>query len=482
MWSQLFTGKPRTVFDAYGDYSDILNRNRSNQLANALNQIKLQHAPQMAQSAEDLAKANVTIKQSDAAYEPRMNAADLSAKYLNNQKVNIDNAIQNVHFKALPSQIQAELLLKKAQTDQIIENTKLAPMKAQTQQTHFGNLYGLTKWWQGLSKAQKAIIQSQNPELVNRINQGAMNAAATAVGVQPGANPNQMMPPTAAPQQNIGASNSMSDIPNGLPDISANVPPAGAPDTSQSMTPPPDLQSPPQNGAPDTSAPNIMPQNNAAPTPVAQPTLSPDVELQQFGAQVTANKSGSSPQAYRQFESAAGLENYLENPRVDRLVKNAAKFAGIAGKGKAALDALSRDNPQEYADYLEFHNNFSTTMANLNRRLEMLGVQNETRQELLGNITKAFNASTGTPERALDQWNRLRQSTADLTRSFSKIAQPFFPGALEKHLGLNVPGAEKMDNANGSQVRMVDKDGNEFDVPPSRVNEAIKDYNWKRKD
>jgi hypothetical protein len=80
---------------------------------------------------------------------------------------------------------------------------------------------------------------------------------------------------------------------------------------------------------------------------------------------------------------ALNNEIYLSNK--DFLVPkilNAMKYAGAAGKGKAALDALKKETPDAYADYDWYKNDFVTTMSNNIRNLESLSVDQVQRAEL----------------------------------------------------------------------------------------------------
>lgn len=80
-WSTIFGGQPTSVFDTYANTSNVLDTLRKNKIANALSQIKLNYAPQMAQQGADLGAANVSIKQNEAKYAPQMSLADLAQKY-----------------------------------------------------------------------------------------------------------------------------------------------------------------------------------------------------------------------------------------------------------------------------------------------------------------------------------------------------------------------------------------------------------------
>ncbi len=130
----LFSGQPTNVFDSYASTANSLNTLRKQKIANALNQIKLNYAPQMAKQAADQGAADVTIEQNKANYAPRMSAATLAGLNLTNQGKAIDNryapvikqleinskqianAMDSQKFKDLPAQDKADLAFKQAQT------------------------------------------------------------------------------------------------------------------------------------------------------------------------------------------------------------------------------------------------------------------------------------------------------------------------------------------------------------------------------
>lgn len=419
MWSDLglFAKPPQSVFDVYTKTAQGLADVRKQRLANALSQIKLNYAPQMAQQAADLGKANVAIKQSDAQYEPSMNAADLMIKHLTAQGDQLTNAMNSVKFKYLPQQQQAEIAFKNAQIEKIKSDIKYAPMKLAQQQSHFGNAYKLNRMLNGMDKASKAAwIASHADQYSQMMND--LVAGPAIPGMQPA--------PTAPNPQNT-------PTPNQAPANSVNMNPMG--DMSDlNQTPPQDSgQGNPQMPPPDIAAP----QNNAP--PIAQ-APSPDSAPPsfQFTSQIAANKNSVSAPIYKRFENGLEFEKFLNDKHYDRIAANAALYAGALGKGKAALDAIMRSNPQSYEDYLEFHNSFASTAANYNKVMEGLGVQESQRSEILGNITKAFDSNTGNPERAIDQYNRWKNTMRNVVKSASQIAQPAYPGLLEKHYGINL--------------------------------------------
>ena len=126
MWSDLglFANRPQSVFDVYQKTAQGLADLRKTRLANALSQIKLQYAPQREKADTDLAIANAAIKQSDAQYEPSMNAADLMLKNLSAQGKRIENAMNSEKFKYYPDQLKLDLAFKQAQIKEALAHAQ----------------------------------------------------------------------------------------------------------------------------------------------------------------------------------------------------------------------------------------------------------------------------------------------------------------------------------------------------------------------
>jgi hypothetical protein len=118
----LFGGQPRTVFDSYNDTASSLNKLRDQRIVNALNQIKLNYAPQMAQSAASKASAEASTAQNTAKYAPQMSLADLAQKHaatiaegLRSQGEYWDNITKKAEANGAPAKVQAALNLQQAQ-------------------------------------------------------------------------------------------------------------------------------------------------------------------------------------------------------------------------------------------------------------------------------------------------------------------------------------------------------------------------------
>ncbi len=133
MWSGmgLFASKPPNVIDDAMDTMKSLNALRTQKIANALNQIKLQHAPVMAQQAQDLGAANVSVKQNEAKYAPQMSLADLAQKHaetiyrqLQSKGAFYDNLTKKAESEGAPAKVQAALAYQKALTKEALSHAQ----------------------------------------------------------------------------------------------------------------------------------------------------------------------------------------------------------------------------------------------------------------------------------------------------------------------------------------------------------------------
>lgn len=414
----LFSGQPQTIFDKYASTASDLNSLRKQRIANALGQIKLNYAPQMAQQAADMGNADVSIEQNKAKYAPQMSSATLAGINLENQGRQLRNAMSSEQFKYLPQQLQQGIALKAAQIEQIKQNMALAPQKLAQQQSRFGASYNLSKILGTMSPAAKAAFIASHPDQMNQVFGGALNQASNSVG---------------APQN---------------PQIN--------PAPSQGMNASPPMMPGQQNSQMSQSSPQSFPFATAS--------------------QIAANKSSVTNATTKRLESSLEIEKILNDPKYDALAQSAAKYAGIGGKIQGGLQAWQRNNPKDYENALQFRNQFTSMITNLARQLEGLGVQEGTRNELTGNLTKSFDQMSSNPERAMDQYNRFKDQMTDLARAASVAAQPVYPGARERAAGINM---DKPRDPN-EMVRIVSADGKKRgSVPLSELIDATNN-GWKR--
>lgn len=446
-WSTIFGGQPTSVFDTYASTANSLNTLRKQKIANALNQIKLNYAPQMAQQAADTGAADTSIEQNKAKYAPGMSAAALTnaqntahfapiLSRLNVQQKQIENAMSSTKFQEQPQMFQQQMAFKAAQIENIKNNIKVSAQKANTQQGHLGAAFNFRQMLNSLSPAARAAYVASHPDQVNQILGGILGQAANAYPSSP--QPNAPAPASFGinPIQNISSMNAQS-------------PSMGAPQNSQVPT-----------GAPQANALQATTQ----PLPFAT------------ASQIAANKSSVTNQTTKRLESSIEIEKILSNPKYDRLAESAAKYAGVGGKIQGGIQAWQKNNPKDYENYLQFRNQFTSMITNVARQLEGLGVQEATRNEITGNLTQAFDAYSSNPARALDQYNRFKDQMTDLSHAASTAAQPIYPGAREKAAGINMePKANnnavaKEDN---DTVDVISPDGREGSIPTKNLEKAL---------
>jgi len=409
MWANLFTQQPQTVFGAYAQTANTLDTLRQNQMKNALSQIQLNAAPQLMNQALQQGAAKTSVMQNTAQYAPQLSALDVQQKQ-------ILNSMNSQKFQEQPQAFKQALALKAAQIEQIKQNINLAPQKLAQQQNRFGmgSAYNLKQILNALPPAARAAYIASHPDQIS----GALGLVLNNAQPQP---PAQQQPVQNAPITGI-----------------------------------------PAQGQP---APPVIPQmanNNADPNAAQLPFA--------VASQIAANKSSVTSPTTKRLESAVEIEKILNDPSNDAMAANAAKYAGIAGKVSGGLQAWSKQNPKDYEDYLQFHNQYTSMVANLMRQVEGLGVQESTRNEIRGNILQAFDSMSGNPARAMDQYYRLKDQMTQIAHAASTAAQPIFPGVREKQA--NLGGASSQSNSQTVEVR--NPEGQLGRLPVGELRDALK--------
>jgi hypothetical protein len=471
LWSNLFTQAP-TVFEAYNDTASAVGKMRAQSLINGLNQVKLKYAEPEAQQSLSQAIANTGILQTQNKFEPILDNLKV-------QNAQLDGLIKSQTFKGLAPAQQAALHLKQSQINYVQAKIKMLPqqMAAQQKRTDWyqSAAYQFSKTLHSLPANMRAAYIHDHIDLYNQLLQQQQQAALTAstppasagapggtpttpLAAPPGAPPDiSALSDTGMPDDVTAGLTDTGDITQGAPDMGANAQSPEIPPIAPPATVAPTQGAPSPNNAPSDVTP-----------PVAPPQKS-NLNALKFAAEIDANKKSVSPQIYKRFENSMEFENWLSANHYDRIAKNAALYAGALGKGKAALDAIKRDNPQSYEDYLEFHNSFASTAANYNKVMEGLGVQESQRNEILGNVTQAFNSYSGNPDRALDQYNRWKDNLRRVARSASLVAQPIYPGTLEKHYNIDLSEPSGV----GGMVNIL-VNGVPASIPAANLKEALK--------
>lgn len=428
---------PQTVLGAYTQSSDALNAMRQNQMKSALSQIQLNAAPTLMQQAEDQGAAKTTTMQNTANFAPLLSQLDVQQKQ-------IANAMNNAKFQEMPQEFQAGMALKGAQLNYLKQKISTA-QTAQSQPGggRFGAAYQFKNFINSLTPAARASYIGAHPEQVNQILGGLLNNAGSSFGTATA----QGMPSVTGTQQ---SNNPLSNMIGSL------------------------MQGQNQNAAPPAMITNPNLQQNIAPVISQQQGQQSGAQLPfAVASQIAANKGSVTSPTTKRLESAIEIEKILGNPANDELAANAAKYAGIAGKFQGGLQAWSKQNPKDYEDYLQFKNQYTSMIANIMRQVEGLGVQESTREEIRGNILKEFDSVSGNPERALDQYNRLKAQMTQLAGAASTAAQPIYPGVRERQAGINFSPKQS-----SQMVKMISPSGKMYNVPQGTLKEAASN-GWK---
>jgi len=422
---------PQNIFDTYANTRNTLDTLRKNKIANALSQIKLNYAPQMAQQAADTGVADLSIEQNKAKYEPILNALSVHQKQ-------IQNAMSDERYKFLPQQLQQGIALKAQQIAELKQKILLAPQQLANKTQSTQNQTQKTQWYTspeynlpkqvGMQKGgAKSVFLANNQADVNNLTTNTLHAALK--------NSQQGTPSNAS---------------NAMPPMGAGIIPQGAPF--------PNIPQQPQDESAPT-APMQTPQQGA---------VQKSIEQQQFANQMAANKANVSAYSTKRLDNSIEMEKFLQDPEVDADMASLAKYAGIIGKGKAFVQSWKKDNPEDFERYLTAKNQLKSTFVNLQKNLEGLSVHVSQRQELIDNLMKGFESPSSNPERAWDQWQRTKQILHNVAKSNSVAAQPSFPGVREKAAGLNYDDKENLD-------KMVDikVNGRRASIPLKNLHAAL---------
>ena len=297
MWSQLFTKQPTDVFDVANDTMSSLNKLRDQRIVNALNQIKLNYAPQMARQAADKGAADVSIEQTKAKYQPQLSQADISrlqagafAERMRGQGEYLDNITKKAEAEGAPAKVLADLNYKKAQTQEALAHAHAFLGKAAAP-----------------AKGAPIYIDPKTGQTIPGLTEQQATGAAPAAAPPPTAPvpfPTSSAPPPAAPVQ---APPDNAPIPLNPVGNMGNAPAAPIPNA-----PPPNI-----------AAPRAPVQPNA---PVAAPTTAPDDESEQ-------TFPGANPNAMNVL-GPVGVPDSRGHPVALQNLRTGERFAVMTPQGR----------------------------------------------------------------------------------------------------------------------------------------------------
>lgn len=335
-------------------------------------------------------------------------------RYLNDQNQQalqgqaLANALTQLKLNLAPQTLQADLAYKQAQTpylqantERLKQETQFLPLdtliKAQQsaqQGSRFGGAYQLSKALQTMSPAARQLWIAQHQ-----------------------AEYNQML-------NDLGDKNSANNF------ITPNVLQTYFPQLSNSNNP----------------------QSGAGQRALFSTSTPEEIQKTQLANQISANNALTTAATRRQYEGALQIEGIFNDPSFQTQAQNAALYAGAAGKGKAALSAISQSNPKAYEDYLAFQYQTLPLIESRIKTLDQMGASNAQRQLLENMLGKTANALTSNPKQFIIQLNELGKTLNLVARSVQGSASPLVPMNRVKDFN---PIAEATKTVNGKTYHKI---------------------------
>lgn len=386
-WGTMFGGRPSSILDSYDAYNNSaknLAGARNAKIIAALNQVKLNYAPQLAQQSVAKGAADVSIEQNQANYAPRMSAATLAGMNLTNQGKAIDNryspmikqleirkdqianAISNQKFKDLPAQDQAAMHLQDAQTSLALAKAKAlgaAPAKGAT--TYIDDatghpIPGLTDAQAHGAEPPPANIASPNAAPTSIPASISKPATAPPAGAAQGDMPDNTSAPTApsesappllrAPLPNVAAFKGARPNIVGLPPEEPIAAPMGipmAPPVSSAPTPPAATPNVPATSVEATSTPS------AASPPIAPPASGASNAPSAMPPEPEQTFPGANPKAMNVL-APVGVPDARGHPVALQNLRTGERFAVLtpAGREKSRIQLIALRQAIPYMDDL----------------------------------------------------------------------------------------------------------------------------------
>lgn len=374
--------------------------NQQRALANALAKAQLPYAAPSAQAqlqAQQLANA---LKQNDLNYAPQMSQADLAYK-------------------------QAQTPYLRAQTGLVDQQSKYYPfdelIKAQAanqSSSRFGQAYQLRQTLLAMPAPTRAAWIAENQDAYNQMTADLANGQGKQQSLITPAILEQYFP-GASQQQPDSTGNNLQQV---LQQTGSSPVPNYLTRTGQSI---------------QTQQPIVKPGAFAQPTQELN-------DLTRKASIMAANKDLTTAATRRQVEGAIQVEGIVNDPRIQQQVVNAAQYAGAAGKGQAALDALSQTNPQAYEDYRSLRYQTMPLLQNRIKTLDQMGGTDKQREELQGLYDKAMDSMTSNPEQFITQFNALTKTLDTIAKAAQTSANPIFDvNRLQGNQQIPQPGMQQ---------------------------------------
>jgi hypothetical protein len=165
-------------------------------------------------------------------------------------------------------------------------------------------------------------------------------------------------------------------------------------------------------------------QNTTPPMPALFNTSPEDAQRIRDAANISANNALVTTKTRNQLEGGIQVAEMINDPTFQKHAISASLYAGAAGKGKAAIDALLQKNPNSYMEYLSFMNDKAVFLLNRVKQLDGMASTNQQREELWGLYNKTMDKMTSNPEQFLKALNNFGETIDIMGRAVEKSANP----------------------------------------------------------
>jgi hypothetical protein len=206
-------------------------------------------------------------------------------------------------------------------------------------------------------------------------------------------------------------------------------------------------------------------------------------ERDTLSSQLLSNNQSVGTTMKNRADSAMAFDKFLMLHRneISKVFSDAAKYNQIYGRSKKWLEMFRKDQPEEYANYINAKNALGRLMANGIRFMEGMGISHEAQTDAMNQVTTAIDRLDVSPETAIKVMNSHIGALQDVSEGILSTAEPRFPGVRKKLAGIEdfpkdfiqMPSKSKSE-AKGGRMRVISKDGHYGTIPASQWKEAEK--------
>lgn len=358
----------------------------------------LQDALNFAQQQDALSKQGLQLGALRQTMPGQISAQNAQNQATTNTAVPIANANLGVD--------QARAPLMNAQTNQITQSTRLAPLTAAVQAQNsinmqnrmaqsgnrFGSSFQLSKMLQGMSPAARYTWQSQNQGLYNQM------LAGLAAGNQTQESPHQSI---ISPSLLSGTLGKMYSVPQ-QEQLQA-----------QPKQPQPSSNSGMLNGIPYTypGLQNTGPMNGN------------DQQVARAN-QMEANKALTTTQQQNRYQAGVALEKFINDPAMNDQLSKMGTYSGLGGQLQKTFDMIG-NNPR-YTQYKSAVSQMAPILSGGISQLEGFAKTDKGLNEGLNYFKRAQDVLGNNPEQAQQYINTGKQILSAELASIKSSTQPLF--------------------------------------------------------